>query len=240
MSCIPLLAAGQIGGKTAADGPFTLDDVEDLDLVAGGVVRNWVYGTLPGGGPSLQAIPLAGSGLTLAVDQSPTGALRFQAESSGGYIGDGFGVPVPGQPGASTLDSPGDITSFTHITFLACFSPVISGQVFNVILETYPDPAYPRIFWSFSPAPGTTFQQVTLDLRQPDQIDNAGGLTLEDLLARTRYLSFYCYADTSGGSEKSITFYVDDIRLVSLADPTPEPTPTEALTGVPPEVWNAY
>jgi hypothetical protein len=47
-------------------------------------------------------------------------------------------------------------------------------------------------------------------------VENAGSLTVPQLLSQTRYLSFYFY----GGPEtipKTLTVHVDDIQLVGIA-----------------------
>lgn len=207
-------ATGQIGGKTSADGPFTLDDVEDINTTASGVGRAWVAEYIYSDPDAFQAVSLTGSGLTLASGQTPVGALRYAMPTTpkAGYISYSFGVPMPSEPGASTATHPGDITSFTHLTFFVQSSHNLANQLNQVILETYPGPPYPQLVWSYSITAETTFQQVTLPLREPTIIHNGEGYTVEQLLAATRYLSFYFY----GGHEtiaKIFTVHADDIQL---------------------------
>lgn len=214
-------ATAQIGGKTSADGPFTLDNVEDLNTTASGVDRAWVAEYIYTDPNAFQAVSLSGSGLTLAPDQTPAGALRYAMPTSvkGGYISYSFGVPMPSEPGASTLSHPGDITSFTHLTFLLRRSHNLANQVNQVILETYPGPQYPQLVWSYAMAAGTTFQRITLSLREPTAVYNAEGYTVEQLLANTRYMSFYFY----GGHEmipKTFTVHADDIQLTGQSAAT--------------------
>jgi len=135
----------QIGGQTSADGPLIIDNVEELNLVAEGVGRQWIPDYIYGYETPLEAVTLSGSGLTLAEGQSPGGALRFRIPSSYKYINKGFGVPMPGEKGASTLDSPGDVTSYTHLNFHMRYSPSLTDQSLMVILETYPGPTYPKL-----------------------------------------------------------------------------------------------
>ncbi len=209
-------AHSQIGGRTSADGTFVLDDAEDLDLVADGVMRDWIPDYVWPQGYVLTTYTLTGSSLTLAPDQTPIGALKATIPETHwiyeGYISAGFGVPVPAVKGASTEEYPGNITSFGTMTFNACFEPVLTEQVFQVVLETYPGPDYPKIYWSYSPESGTTFQGVEIDLWNPDTIEGAGSLTLQDLLSQTRFLYFYFYAGPVPIGTV-LEFYIDDIRL---------------------------
>lgn len=206
----------QIGGKTAANGPFTLDNVEDLDTTAGGVMRTWIPDFVFGSADPFQAVLLSGSGLTLAPDQSPVGALRFSMPTYFGYVDYGFGVPMPSIEGGSTLTHPGDITSFTHLTFLVRASINLADQKKEVILTTYPGPNYPTLHWNYTISAGTTFQRVTVDLNNPTYILNGGALTTAQMLAQTRFLYFYFY----GGPEtipRTLTVHVDDIQLLGPA-----------------------
>jgi hypothetical protein len=212
--------SAQIGGHTAFDGPFTLDNVEDLDLVAGGVGRDWIPDYVEGIPNPLQAQALSSSGLTLASGQTPAGALRFRVLESYGWISKGFGVPTPSVVAASTLTDPGDISSFESLTFLACFQPVLANQKFEVILETYPGPPYPTIHWDFTPAPGTTFQEVTINLRSPSLVENAGSLSIDQLLTETRFLYFYCFAGPVTPAT-TLDFHIDDIRLTRVFTAVP-------------------
>lgn len=207
-------ASAQIGGATAADGPFVLEDAEDLDLVADGVMRDWVPDYVKDGG--LHAIPLSASGLTLDASQSSIGALHFHVPETARYIDKSFGVPMPAIPGASTLDHPGNIASFAFLSFRACYQPELPSPVFLVILETYPGTNYPKLYWSFTPALSTEFREVSIDLWNPSSIENAQGLPLEALLSQTRFLSFYVF---SGRVQPNTTLdlFIDDIRLTGRA-----------------------
>lgn len=207
-------ALGQIGGLTAADGPFLLDDFEDLDTTAGGVLRPWIYDLASDTTYPLEAISPTTAGLTLASDQSPQGVVRYAMKTKHGYLNYSFGVPMPGLPGVSTLLSPGDISSFSSITFYTTASATLVNQKLQVILETYPGPVYPKLYWDYTLAPGPGFQRVTLDLRRPDLVTDPGGLLVEELLKQTRYLAFYYYAGPEAKA-REMTVYVDDIRLIS-------------------------
>ncbi len=212
-------ASAQIGGKTADDGVFILDDVEDLDHSASGVQRTWIS-TYANNATTFTAVSPGGAGLTVAPGQSSAGALSYPMTSAfGGYSDYSFGVPMPSVLGASTLSSPGNITSFSKLSFLTCYSQAFVNQQLLVVLECYPqtgtvdgNAVFPKAIWSYSAPPGTQFQKITLNLRAPTQIADAGGYTLEQMLAQTRFLAFYYY----GGPEplpKSVTAYVDDIKL---------------------------
>jgi hypothetical protein len=205
-------ALGQIGGHTAADGPFTLDDVEDLDLTAGGVLRDWIPDNVSGVTDPLKAISLTTSGLSLASGQTSVGALQYTLPSKQGFVNYSFGVPMPSVKGASTLTNPGNITSFTNISFLTCYTPALTSTSLQVILETYPGPPYPHVYWNYSLSPGTTFQRISINLRSPSLIQDAGSLTLEQLLAQTRYLAFYYFAGPLSPPQ-TLVVYVDDIKL---------------------------
>ncbi len=207
----------QIGGKTADDGIFVLDDAEDLDLLADGVMRNWIPDYVWPLGDVLTTLPLAGTDLTLAEDQTPIGALKATIPEThllyDGYISAGFGVPMPAVAGESTLDYPGNITSFGTLSFYACFEPVLTGQYFQVVLETYSNTDYANIYWSYTPESGKTFQKVEIDLWNPDLIEGAGTLSLHELLSQTRFLYFYFYAGPVPiGS--TLEFHIDDIELL--------------------------
>lgn len=212
-------ASAQIGGKTSADGPFILEDVEDLDTTAGGVLRAWIPTYVPGQTEPLMAVSLTGSGLTLAAGQSATGALRYRMSTYYGYINYSFGVPMPAVVGGSTLTDPGNITSFTHLSFLTRTSTSVADATFQVILESYPEVSpgvYPKVVWNYAVVPGTTFQKVTVNLRSPSYVENAGSLTVPDLLSKTRYLAFYYY----GGPEaipKTLDAHVDDVTLEGVS-----------------------
>lgn len=208
-------AFAQIGGHLPADGPFVLDDVEDLDLTADGVERDWIVSFIN----RLSADSSTSSGLTLAPGQTPIGALHFRGETFYGYIDANFGVPMPGVNGASTLDFPGDISGFRQLTFFACYSPAQNNNVFQVILECYPqnpDSTFPLVYWNYTPALGTTYQQVAIDLYQPSLIQhNPGGLSIGELLSQTRFIAFYMYAGPLVMQfGPTMTLHVDDITLV--------------------------
>jgi hypothetical protein len=221
-------AGAQIGGQNAVDGRFVLDDVEDRDLVADGVERNWISDFIESGA-ALEGIDPGAEGLTLAVGQTSAGVFRFTAEDDFGFIDMSFGVPVPSVKGASTLTNPANISGFNLLTFLAANTSPVMGAEFRVILECYPqnpDTSYPKLYWSFTPAPGTTFQSVVLNLQSPDFSENTGGLTTADLLSQARYLSFYVYAGPVD-SGTSTVFYLDDIAL-------------EPQASVASEAWELY
>jgi len=213
-----------------------LDNVEDIDLFADPLGRDWVSDYVYPLGYVLSAQPIATSGLTPAAGQTPVGYLQgtipqaFDPYTGENYVSAGFGVPVPSVAGESTEPYPGNMTTFQFLTFYACFEPTLPNQMFSVLLETYPGPVYPKIHWDFTPPLGTTFEKVTIDLRSPDLIENADGLSLEELLSQTRYLAFYCF----GGPvpEHPITtlqFRVDDIELYA-----PPPSEVRRL------FWEAY
>lgn len=235
---LPVSSGAQIGGVTAADGPFVLDDAEVENILAEGVERQWIPDFIWGAEQPFRWVPLGGSGLTLADGQSPEGALRYQMPSDFGFVSKSFGVPMPGVKGASSLDFPGDVSSFTDIRFLFRHSPDLTNQSFSVILETYPGPTFPKIYWRFSAPAGNTFREVKLDLRQPDLIENASGLDIEELLSQTRFLSFYFYGET-GFVPRTLEVHVDDVGLVGLYEnggeptPTPSPSPTPSPTPTP-------
>ncbi len=217
LSFIMITSYAQIGGKTGSEGTFVLDDAEDLDLVADGVMRDWIPDYVYPVGDVLTTLPLTGTDLVLAEEQTPVGALKATIPETHltdeGYISAGFGVPVPAVKGASTEEYPGDITSFAALSFYACFEPVLTGQEFEIVLETYPGPEYPKIHWSYSPESGTTFKNVEIDLWNPDSIEGAGSLTLYNLLSQTRFLYFYFYAGPVP-IETVLEFHIDDIRLL--------------------------
>ncbi|MFH0793853.1 MAG: hypothetical protein V2A74_07470 [bacterium] len=206
----------QIGGRTAADGPFMLDNVEDRDTTASGVMRAWVPDSVPGETQAFRGVDPTTGGLTLALGQTPNGAFRYRMKSDFGYIDYSFGVPMPAVAGASTLTNPGNITSFTSLTFLARFSLVLTGQKFQVILECYPGPPYPKIYWNYTPTSSTTYQKVTINLRNPTLVQNAGSLTVEDLLSQTRFLAFYAFAGEVFVPATQ-DFFIDDIKLEGVA-----------------------
>jgi hypothetical protein len=223
-----LIAAGiaahaQIGGQDSSLGAFLLDDAEDLDLVADGVERNWISDYVFPTGKVLSAVNLNGSGLTLAPGQSPLGALRMRIPGTFEFLDAGFGVPMPAVDGASTLEFPGDITSFERLTFLARYGPDVPDLTFFVILETYPGPDHAQLIWSFQPALGSTFEPVEIDLRSPAFVANGGSETLESLLSQTRFLAFHA---SSGmlSMPQTLDLHIDDIRLAGAYQP-PDPFP---------------
>ncbi len=219
ISCLLTAGAGaQVGGRTAAQGPFVLEDGEDLNLTAGGVGRDWIVDRVQGVDAPLAAVAPAAQGLTLSPNQSAAGALRWQVKESFGSISKGFGVPLPAVVGGSTLDHPGNITSFAHLTFLGVFDKGLSGLRVQVSLECYPgnpDGTYPKPFWNVYPTTGTTFLSATLDLMQPDGIlNNPGGLSIGQLLGQTRFLHFLAFASPVAAGTV-LNFHIDDIRLVA-------------------------
>ncbi|MCC5875943.1 MAG: hypothetical protein JJU11_06965 [Candidatus Sumerlaeia bacterium] len=229
LTLLPMSAIGQIGGQTSADGPFVLDDAEEENILAEGVERLWIPDFIWGAENPFRWVSLTDSGLSLAEGQSPIGALRYRIPSEYGFVSKGFGVPMPGVKGESSLDFPGDISSFTHLRFLTRYSPVLTNQSFMVILETYPGPNHPKLYWRYSLPSGNTFQEVKIDLRQPDIVENANGLEVEELLSQTRFLSFYYYGET-GFVPRTLEVHVDDVTLEGIynggGDPTPTPSPT--------------
>ncbi len=240
-------ASGQVGGQTGAEGPALVDDVEDLDLVAGGVERAWISDFIWPAGDVLTTISLSGSNLTLAPGQSPIGALRATIPAqtnplnplSGGWINAGFGVPLPAEAGASTLVSPGNLSAFEALEFLACFEPNLTGRAFNVLLECYPgnpDGTFPTLYWRYFPASGRTFREVRIDLRSPSLIENnPQGLSVGELLSRTRFLYWHCFAGPVSLFAE-LRFQADDIAFFPFAKgatPTPTPTPTDEPTPTP-------
>ena len=214
LASLASMSMAQIGGKTAADGPFVIDDIEDLNLSSETLGRDWIPDFI-GEDPALQAIDPSTAGLTLASGQSSSGVFEFTAPAPFGFIDTSFGIPMPSVAGASTLDNPGDITSFTYITFQSVADIAIPGIEYNIILECYPqnpDDSFPRVFWNFQPATGTTFDFNAIELRQPSSIaNNQNSRTLEELLGQTRFLSFYVYAETEQGNV--VNLYMDDITL---------------------------
>ncbi|HDR91448.1 MAG TPA: hypothetical protein ENN75_04265 [candidate division Zixibacteria bacterium] len=210
-----------------------LDDAEDLDLIADGVEREWVSDFIWPDGYILNCTTISTLGLTAAEGQTPIGTLTATIPETHdilapeGWISASFGVPVPATPGVSTATAPADITSFSTLTFFACFDPILEGQEFQVVLETYPEPDYPKIHWFFSPVSGSAFEPVSIDLWSPDLIENADGLTLAELLSQCRYLSFYCFAGPVPLNTR-MHFHIDDIRLKS------------DTAGVPTEQWQGY
>jgi hypothetical protein len=128
---------------------------------------------------------------------------------------------MPGEKGASTLTCPGDISSYTHLRFLICATPALTNERFMIILETYPGPNYSRLFWNYNIPAGNTFQEVRIDLRHPDLVENQAGAEIETLLKQTRFLFFYFYAETS--VPKTLNASVDDIALIGVAPPIPTP-----------------
>jgi len=212
---------GEIGGKTAEDGIFVLDDAEDLDLVANGVDRPWIPDFVQNGG--LSAIFLENHGnLTLAEDQTPVGALRFRVPSYFGFIDKSFGVPMPSVPGQSTIPFPGDISDFAYFEFLLAFTPEIPEQQFWLILETYPERSpnvFPRIMWRYYPVAGTTFQRLRVPIHKPTLILDGDGYTLDELLSQTRFFSIYFFAQVQFPT--TFNAYIDDITLVPPDPPQP-------------------
>jgi len=229
-------ASAQIAGYTGAGGPFMLDDAEDVDLTAESLGRDWVSDYVYPLGYVLSAVTISTSGLTPATEQTPVGCLKgtipqaFDPYTGQNYISAGFGIPVPSVAGESTEPYPGDMTTFQSLTFYACFDRELPNQRFNVILETYPGPEYPKIYWSFAPRLGTMFEKITIDLWSPDYIENAGGLSLGQLLSQTRYLAFYCFGGpVAPFPVTTLEFHVDDVELYA--------TPPSQVKG---PLWEIY
>lgn len=214
LSTFSASAFAQVGGKTSADGPFMLEDVEDLNLNAAGVNREWIH-EFSGYVQALHPVDPAAEGLTLAAGQSPQGVLLYRAVPEFGFVSKTFGVPLPSELGMSTLTHPGDLTSFTTMSFLGSVNQQRTNLEFQVVLECYPqnpDSSFPTLFWNFMPPTGTTFGNIELDLRQPTLSENTGTATIEELLSQTRFLSFFIYAGFLPTTDP-IDFHVDDIRF---------------------------
>lgn len=220
-------ALAQIGGKTAANGPFLLENAEDLNLTAESIGRDWISDFIFPSGDVLSAVPLNGSGLTLGLGQSPTGALRGSLAASGAILGGfeinaGYGIPVPSVVGDSTLTSPGNIASFESLAFFSRYQSNTSGLTFQVLLECYPqngDSTFPTIVWNYTPTAGNTFEPVVIDLRTPATINNnPSNHTVEQLLGQTRFLYFYYYKYPAQMTDQ-LTAHIDDIRLLGEGDP---------------------
>jgi hypothetical protein len=213
-----------IGGKSAADGPFLIDDMEDLNLRSESLGRNWVSDFV-GTQQVLSALTLSGAGLTLAAGQSPTGAFLATVPARNSYVSGGFGIPMPAMVGESTLTYPGDITSFATLEFFACHEPSgLTAQKFQVLMECYPqngDGSYPKVAWNFTPASGLTFEKIVINLASPSGIvDNPSSRAASELLTKTRYLYFLHYAGPVT-NQTTLRVRYDDIRLVG---PTTPPT----------------
>lgn len=224
--CGAFVVQAGIGGKTAEDGPFLLDDAEDLDLNAVGVARDWISDYVPSHGDVLDVLVLPESGLTLMPAQTPIGALRASVPeedavgTTPGWMGKGFGVPVPSLPGQSTADYPGDFTSYNFLNFKACYDPDMANAEFLVVLEAYPkmeiEPRvldYPKVYWKVYPPLGSSFMDVWMDLWDPIEIAPPDSVELSALLSQTRF--FYFYAGAYPVEKNSLMLYdIDDIRLV--------------------------
>ncbi|MCA9447746.1 MAG: hypothetical protein KC931_11565 [Candidatus Omnitrophica bacterium] len=213
-SISPSLA--MVGGKTYVDGPFLVDDVEDFNLVSETLGRDWIP-DYDGKDPILSAIDLSSVGLTLAVGQSENAAFAVKPTSKSGFVNQGFGVPVPGEVGQSTLDFPGDITSFPALNFLIAHEAShLTSIQFQVLLECYPENdggGFPTLFWNYSVIEGTEFTQVSLDLSAPSGIiDNDNSLSVETLLSQTRFLFFF-FSAVDAGPNPIWDVYLDDINL---------------------------
>jgi hypothetical protein len=229
------IRSGFLAGATGASDDFTIDDVEDRDLTADPVGRDWIPDFVAGN-PILTAVDLAVSGLTPASSQSPAGALRASVPEDFGSIDAGFGLPLPGAAGASTLDAPGDLTSFDHLRFLAVVEPAnFTNPAFSLLLECYPqnsDGGFPTLLWNFTPPVGQTFGPIVIDLRAPDGVlRNPGDLPVEELLARTRFL-FFSFFDGAVAPGVTMNFHLDDLRATVGDEPSPTPTPTPLHAGV--------
>lgn len=219
--CSTGLAFAQVGGQTG--GTLVIDDVENLSLTAEGVGRDWIT-EFTFTVPALQAIDPASEGLVLAPDQSPLGVFEFTANNdTAGYFFKSCGIPVPSVSGESTLTHPGDMTSFSQLTFLACVNPTANNMGLQIILECYPqnaDSSFPKLNWFVNPTVGTTFEQVSINLTEPDLVENNdGNLTVEELLSETRFLAFYLHAGPDF-TQQGIRLYFDDITLTDEGNQT--------------------
>jgi hypothetical protein len=208
-------ASAQIGGQSTA--PAIIDNAEDLNLNAGGVNRDWIS-DFNDEGIALTAIGPGAASLTLASGQTPNGVLRLKATGDGaGFLEISCGVPVPSVASESTASHPGNMTPFENLSFAACVDPTAANLELQVILECYPqnpDTSFPKLNWFVTPAQGITFAPVTVNLRTPDLVDDAGTNTVEQLLSQTRFLAFYVFAGPDLGADE-INLYFDDIMLTA-------------------------
>lgn len=240
--CAGLLAIAstspaQIGGKTAADGPFVVDNFEDLNLASETLARNWITSVIVNAPASLQ---LSGPGDTLAPGQTPIGAMQPRFPDDNAFIfgspnsvfGD-VGIPVPGLPGVSTDPNaggtPGNITSLSENRFVHSFT--MFGQradtdySASVVIECYPgngDGTFPKLIYNYEPTRGTVFTPVEINLRDPSVIrDNPQARTVEQLLSQTRFLDFFFFA-TPTNEPSWMNMAIDDITLVGPASSVDE------------------
>jgi len=212
----PLPAVATVGGETYADGPFVIDDVEDSNLVSETLGRDWVP-DYNGKKPILGTVQLSSSTLTLNPGQSPTAAFSVEPKSSFGFVNQGFGIPLPGQVGQSTLDFPGAITSYPALNFLIAYEENGLADIrFQVLLECYPENGsgtFPTVFWDYSAMEGAEFNPVSIELAAPSGLlNNDNSLPIETLLSQTRFL-FLFFSATDVGPDASWSIYVDDIKL---------------------------
>jgi hypothetical protein len=208
-----------------------LEDAEDGNGFVESVGRAWIVDDT-GVKPALEAVDPVGDGLALRAGQSPARVQRFSMKAAFGFLSYSYGVPLPSVVGGSTLTFPGDVTSFTHLKLLTCSTSNINNGKFQIVLETYPGPIYPTLYWNFAPASGATFEERIFDLRQPDHTEGLGSLTVEEVLAQTRYIAVYFYGETVGKKENA-TAYIDDITFYGIAPTTPPPTTIPPTSVVP-------
>jgi hypothetical protein len=222
-------AWAQIGGKTAADGPFTIDNAEDLNVRSETLGRDWVSDIVKGQ-QVLSAIPPGTDSLTLMAGQSPNGVLKGRVPVDNfGSISGGYGIPMPSQVGASTLDFPGNITSFSYLNFLTCYQPAgLANQKFQILLECYPqngDSTFPTVIWNYTPQTGKTFRWIGIPLNSPSGIvNNPGAKTLPELLSKTRFIYFLYFASPVA-SGTTFSAWVDDLKLDTTLPQTVNATP---------------
>lgn len=214
----------QIGGFTAAEGPFLIDSAEDLNLRSESLGRDWVSDFV-GSLQVLSAANPAANGLVLASGQSPLGSLHASIpRDKYGSIQGGFGIPMPAQPGASTLVAPGDITSFESLRFFACYAPsTLPNLKFQVLLECYPqnpDGTHPTIFWNYTPPAGVGFGAVSVLLNNNAGIlNNPASRTASELMTKTRFLYFLNFASPVDPGA-NLDVWVDDLQLLGPESPT--------------------
>ena len=225
-------APAQIAGQTAADGPFVIDDFEDLDMESATLQRTWlasVIVTVPA------ELSLAGSGLTLASGQTPNGAIRLDFPDDNAFIvgepnsifGD-LGIPMPGVAGASTDPNaggtPGGIEDFAYLEFLQTYQ--LTGGLASTTVQAYvliecypqnPDTTFPTLRYAFTPTEGTTFQPIQINLVTPTNVtNNQNGLSLAQLLSQVRFLDIFYFA-TPVNEPGLLDVHIDDVTLTGIS-----------------------